>query len=291
MIELFGRQINDPVDSFGKAQDSSVKAFGMLREVVSSLRNPAYTGSRRCWPCTVLNAGIVAVAAVVAGRRSTVGGLLVAGIGGVLIALRGYVLPYTPQFAPRLVDRLGVDIGHSPPEASESLGEADNPEAVLGALLSAGVLTGEEELHLSEPFAERWLDKMESLREATDSEIAAAAAEAVAGEAESLVSGDRLLVTGSRDVWLTRPVAIAEAAGIETLVEAGLDRETATTAGGPLRMFVPICPDCEGRIIESTVRNCCGGTKGVYDRPDRDVLACADCESILYTFQPLSATE
>ena len=263
----------------------------MLREVVSSLRKPAYTGDRRCWPCTVLNAGIVAVAAVVAGRRSKVGGLLIAAAGTVLIALRGYVIPYTPQFAPKIADRLGVDVGHSASEPSDSLGEADDPEAVLGALLEAGVLTGEEQLHLAADFADRWLDEMDALRDCSDREIAAAAADAVDGEADSLVSGDRLLVAGTRDVWLTRPVAIAEAAGIEALVEAGLDRETATAAAGPLRMFLPVCPDCEGQVIESTVRNCCGGTKGVYDSPDREVLACVDCESVLYTFQPLAAAE
>lgn len=263
----------------------------MLSALFSSLRNPAYTGARRCWPCTVLNVGIVAVAALVAGRRSTAGSLLIAAVGGALIALRGYVVPYTPQFAPRLVDQLPVSVGHSPAEPSGSLGEADEPEAVLGALLSAGVLSGEEDLHLTDSFADRWLGRMEVLRGATDSEVAAAAAEAVAFEADSLVSGDRLLVDGARDVWLTRPVAIAEAAGIDALVAAGLDRETATAATGPLRMFLPVCPDCEGQVIESTVHNCCGGTKGVYDRPNREVLACADCDSVLYTFQPLSDTE
>lgn len=260
----------------------------MLRETVSSLRNPAYTGERRCWPCTVLNAGIVAVGALLVGWWSVVGGLLVAVVGGGLVALRGYVIPYTPQFAPRLVDRLPVSFGHSQPDASGSLGEADDPEAMLGALLSAGVLTGEAQLHLSESFAERWLDEMDTLRDATDSEVAAAAADAVDFEADSLASGDRLLVAGSQDIWLTRPVAIAETAGIEALVAAGLDRTTATAAAGPLCMFLPVCPDCEGQVVESSVHNCCGGTKGVYDRPDRDVLACADCESILYTFQPLS---
>jgi len=263
----------------------------MLREVVSSLRKRAYTGSHRCWPCTVLNAGIVATVALVLGRRSRAGGLLVAAAGGALIALRGYVIPYTPQFAPRIVDRLPVDVGYSPPdEPSGSLGETDDPEAVLGALLSAGVLTDDEQLHLSEPFAERWLAEIEALSGATDSEVAAAAAEAVEFEADSMVSGDRLLVAGPRDVWLTRPVAIAEAAAIKALVSAGLDRTTATTAAGPLRLFLPVCPDCAGQVVESTVRNCCGGTKGVYDRPDREVLACADCDSVLYTFQPLSRT-
>jgi len=263
----------------------------MLEQLIESFRDPAYTGDRRCWPCTTLNAVLVGLAALLVGRRwRRLGGVLVVGIGGLLIALRGYVVPYTPQFAPQLVDRLPVDVGvaHEPPaEPSDSLVAAENPDALVGVLIEAGVLTGDELLHLEDAFAEAWQREMDALRGQTDREIAAAAAAAVPFEAESTVSGERLLVAGQRDAWLSRPVAIAEAAGIEALVEAGLDRETAASAVGPLRMFLPVCPDCGGSVVESTVRNCCGGTKGIYDRPDREVVACVDCESVLYEFQPL----
>ena len=262
----------------------------MIGQLIDSLSDPDYTGDRRCWPCTVVNAVLVGLAALLIGRRwRRLAGVVVLGIGGLLIALRGYVVPYTPRFAPQLVDRLPVDlrVDHAPAEPSDSLVVADNPDQLVGALIEAGVLTGDEMLHLEDGFAERWAREMDALRDESDREVAAAAAAAVPFDAESTVSGERLLVAGRRDAWLTRPVAIAEAAGIEALVEAGLDRETAASAVGPLRMFLPICPDCGGSVTESTVRNCCGGTKGIYDRPDREVLACVDCESILYEFQPL----
>jgi hypothetical protein len=266
----------------------------MIGQLIDSLSDPAYTGDRRCWPCTTMNAALVGLAALLVGRRwRRLTGVIVLGIGGLLIALRGYVVPYTPQFAPRLVDRLPVDVGfgqsHST-EPSDSLTASDNPEALLGTLLATGVLVGDEQLHLEDEFTGMWEREMDALRGRTDSEIAAAAAAAVPFEAESTVSGERLLVAGRRDAWLSRPVAIAETAGIEALVAAGVDRETAASAVGPLGMFLPSCPDCGGSVVESTVQNCCGGTKGIYDRPDREVLACGDCESILYEFQPLDET-
>jgi hypothetical protein len=263
----------------------------MIGQLIDSLRDPDYTGDRRCWPCTTVNAVLVGLAALLIGRRwRRLAGVLVLGIGGLLIALRGYVVPYTPQFAPQFVDRLPVDLGfdHAPPaEPSDSLVAAENPDQLVGVLIEVGVLTGTEMLHLEDEFAETWEREMDALRSKSDSEIAAAAATAVPFDAESTVSGERLLVAGPRDAWLSRPVAIAEAAGIEALVAAGLDRETAASAVGPLRMFLPGCPGCGGAVVESTIRNCCGGTKGVYDRPDREVIACSDCDSVLYEFQPL----
>jgi len=261
----------------------------MLGHLADALEEPAYTGDRRCWPCTVLNAALVGLAALVVGRRwRRFGGLVVLGVGGVLIARRGYVVPYTPRFAPRLAARLPVDVGagHGPADPSESLVATEDPEALVGTLIDAGVLTGDERLHLEAGVAETWLQEMEALRSATDREVAAAAATAVPFDVASAVSGDRLLVAGDRDAWLTRPVAIAEAAGIEALVDAGLDRETAAHAAGPLRMFLPRCPDCGGPVAESSISNCCGGTKGINDRPDREVLACTDCEAVCYEFPP-----
>jgi len=263
----------------------------MIGQLLDSLREPAHTGSRRCWPCTALNGVLVGVAALLVGRRwRSLAGLVVLGAGGLLITLRGYVVPYTPTVGPWIVDRLpaDVDFGHSgPTEPSDSLAAADNPEALLGTLLAAGVLVGDQQLHLDEEFADRWRREMAAFRAKTDGEIAVAAAEAVPFDAESGVSGERLLVAGQRDAWLTRPVAIAETAGIEALVSADVDREVAASAVGPLRMFLPVCPACGGSVVESTIRNCCGGTKGVYDRPDREVIACSDCGSVLYEFQPL----
>ncbi len=258
-------------------------ALGLL----DRLRRPEYTGNRRCWPCTVLNLGIVFVAAGVFGLLVPLGGLVILLAGTTLVALRGYVVPYTPRFAPRIASRLPVSFGHEPTgPRSDPLLIVEEPTRLLGVLLEAGIIVEDGDLYLDAAFEAEWLAAMAQLREQSDEEIAAAAADAAPFEATSLVSGTRLLIAGDdkRDIWLTRPVAIATAAGINVLVDRGLDRTIAASAVSPLRMFLQTCPDCGEPTEESTVHNCCGGTKGVYDHPEREVIACESCEAVLYEF-------
>jgi len=100
----------------------------MIGQLLDSLREPAHTGSRRCWPCTALNGVLVGIAALLVGRRwRSLAGVVVLGVGGLLIALRGYVVPYTPTVAPRIVDRLPVDIGFGHSE-SIVVENGSNPE-------------------------------------------------------------------------------------------------------------------------------------------------------------------
>ncbi|PSQ47158.1 hypothetical protein BRD15_07560 [Halobacteriales archaeon SW_6_65_15] len=58
------------------------------------------------------------------------------------IALRGYLVPFTPRFAPRLVSQLPVDpfhatgrrVGARPADAPDSPGEVRSSEVTLAAL-------------------------------------------------------------------------------------------------------------------------------------------------------------
>ncbi|WP_128903928.1 hypothetical protein [Halorubrum amylolyticum] len=86
-------------------------AVDALRDAVAALSDPEYTGANRCLPCTLLNALGVAVVAGLLSRRRRSLGLLAAVIGGAAIWLRGYVVPGTPRFAPRLVDPLPIEVG------------------------------------------------------------------------------------------------------------------------------------------------------------------------------------
>jgi hypothetical protein len=74
-----------------------------LAETADIVRRPEHTGERRCWPCTVVNVVLVLVAAVAVARRRRLAALPVILVGTVLIYLRGYIVPGTPWFAPRLV--------------------------------------------------------------------------------------------------------------------------------------------------------------------------------------------
>lgn len=272
-----------------RTQSVRLKPIGMIAgymSVLDSIVRPEHTGDNRCYPCTVVNAVGVALVSFLVARRSRFGAVAVALVAGALIWLRGYVIPYTPQFGPQIADRLPIAFGHGPNDAdpSDSIGGDTDPEAVLTGLFEAGVLVEDGDLFLAEAFETAWNDRMADLRDLDDAALAANAAAAVPFDAESGVQGNRLLVAGPHDLWLTRPVAIAETAALEALVKWGVDRETAAKATHPLRTFLYQCPSCAGPLAETTYQNCCGGTRGVYGHPERSVLACQACGALLFEF-------
>jgi hypothetical protein len=258
--------------------------------VIDTLRRPEYVGANRCWPCTVLNAGIVCLVGVSLAVVSLPVALLVLLVGAVLIALRGYVVPYTPEFAPRLVAHLPVEFG--PEKAadggrtSESLADDEvDGERLLGALFEAGVLVGQQDLAPAPDFLDDWETEMADLRELPDDDLAAAVAARVPGDYTGRMADGWLhLDSDGESILLSRTFAIAEGAAVAVLTDRGVDEEIGVAAARPLRMFAETCPACGGPVVETTVGACCGGTSGVYDSPETAVLACEACDERLFTF-------
>lgn len=266
------------------------------RGLLDRLRRPAHTGENRCWPCTVLNLLLAAVVGAVLSARSRLVGLVAFGVSVLAIALRGYLVPGTPRVAPRLVDPLPIDFGHGDPGGSRAGNEEGNgqltapdssdPEQLLGALLEAGVLVPEDEdLRLDGEFRGAWRERMGKLRECSTPELAARAARAAPGDVAGHAEGDRVLLAGDRDVWLRPAVAIAETAAAETLAAWDLSPGVRAPAASPLRMFTPVCPVCAGDLQETTVQNCCGGPGSVYSTPEQPVVACRECETVVFEFR------
>jgi hypothetical protein len=263
--------------------------------VIDALRRPEYTGERRCWPCTAVNAALVLVAAAVVGVVWVPAAVAVAAVGATLVYLRGYVVPYTPQFAPRLVAVLPVDTGfdHAADggsavrDSGDLTGDGADGEAVTAALLEAGVVVAEgEEIALSPAFAEDWRAEMARLREADDDGLAAAVAEAAPFDGTGRTELDGVTVEGEvESVWLSRPLAIADAAAVRAMADHGVPGGVRAAGSTPLRMFLPECPTTGGPVEETTWRDCCGGTRGVYDDPERRVLACAETGEVLFEFE------
>ncbi|ELZ90994.1 hypothetical protein [Haloferax sulfurifontis] len=261
--------------------------------VIDSLKRPEHTGENRCLPCTAVNVAIVVVVGLAVSVLSPVAGLAVLVGGALSVYLRGYVVPGTPSFAPRLVAAVGLagvfdhgGEGSAPDRRSESLDADVDPDAMLSTLLNAGVLVEEEDgLFLADDAREEWESTMATLRKTTDEELAEAVANAVPFEAAVDAEFGGISLDGpSMSVWISRPQAIADVATLYTVVERGVDPTVALAATEPMRMFVEVCPDCGGPVEETTTRNCCGGTAGLYDSPDHEVLGCADCGAVVYEF-------
>ena len=77
-----------------------------MRPFQSELVRPEHTGANRCWPCTAVNLALLAAGCLVLVAVSPVASVLLAVVGTAAVRLRGYLVPYTPRFAPRLVQHL-----------------------------------------------------------------------------------------------------------------------------------------------------------------------------------------
>ncbi|SHH24721.1 hypothetical protein [Halobaculum gomorrense] len=266
---------------------------------IDTLRRPEYTGENRCAPCTAVNAAAVAVAAAVAGARRRSLAVPVLAVGAALIYLRGYVVPGTPEFAPKLVRSLGLEdqFRHVAADGeSERQRESDDlvtdtdPQELLGAMFHHGVLEeGERDddaLYLSEAFETAWREELADLRAADSGDLVAATAEVVPFEAEGERRYGGVSVEGEEGVvWLRPTNATGDVAAVRAMERVGVPESLRAPATTPLRLFTPECPACGGDLEERTVDDgCCGGTMGIEDTPTRDVLACVDCEAEVHVF-------
>jgi len=273
--------------------------------LIDAVRRPEYTGDRRCWPCTVVNGILLVVASAAVGLFSPLLAVALFAVGVAVVALRGYLFPYTPQFAPRLVAALpvaGERFGHAglaadggnEPTPGTLADDAVDGETVVAALLEAGVLGADDEaLFLTDEAAARWETKMAALRDLSlDALGDAALAVSPTAERVETVSGDgdenEWIVlsdeagTVESEVWLSPAVAIAEVAAERAFAEDVPDPAVRLAAAEPLRMFLTSCPACGGEVVETTTASCCGGPENT-DGP-QDVLACGACDAWLYEF-------
>jgi len=266
------------------------------------LFDEVHTGPARCWPCTVVNVVLLAVLVGVVALGWWPAAAALALVGTAAIVFRGYLFPYTPRWAPRLAARLpgdvfdhgeGIPDGGSPPPASDSLGGDDaaaDGERVLGALVEADVLVEGADLRLDESFRESWRAAMARVRDGDLASHARAISPAVAdAQLVTETADDWVVLSGTdggveNESWLSPPVAIAEVAAVESLIEAEVAHDVALAAATPLCMFLERCPVCDGPVEETVSRECCGGGTDPTMAPEDEVLACPSCDVRLYTF-------
>ncbi|MFP8956347.1 hypothetical protein ACLI4Y_06430 [Natrialbaceae archaeon A-CW3] len=277
-----------------------------MSPLLDEVRRSEYTGENRCWPCTITNVVLLSIAVGVLfgrGRRKTATALATAGIAG--IGLRGYLVPYTPRFAPSLVAALPVDPfdHHDAEERAGSLADSSVPddsdgvsahpdgEAILTALFEAGVVVPEgEEIQLEPSFASAWSREMETLRNLDVEELAAIADERSdpAVDAHTRRSWGRPVIVlepeSGPSVTLRRGVAIAELAAARALeFESAVDDAAIRRAAGrPLRSLLEECPRCGGEVT-ITRSSCCGETTPIGQTPS-EKLVCRACNVRYFTY-------
>ena len=285
--------------------------MGFLEDAVSLFRQDAYVGSRRCWPCTALNVGLLAAAASLVGWAvgvPTGAAVLLAGLAA--IWLRGYLVPYTPRITSRLVELSPVDRDPhrpSPPGPEAAAGRTtgvtdggagtETEDDLVDSLLTAGVLAADGgEISLESGFHSAWRAAIETSRtEESDPEaLAGALAEAVPWVAEASVVADDgrrwVRLTDEDDVlanetWLSVPAAVADLTAVRTLAErTTLGARGRTLAAPQLRQFLERCPVCDEPLSVTSPQACCGSPRYVAEGVEA-VLACPACDEVLATFE------
>jgi hypothetical protein len=255
-----------------------------------ALARPEHTGSNRCWPCTAVNLALVTLTAAVCVRRERrLTGLLALSAGIVAIALRGYVVPYTPRFAPKLVGLTPMPeswFGKSAGADRDSLAATEfDGERVLRDLSAAGVLeSGGGVVRPTESVDRTWHREQTRLGELSLEELAATASGELPG-----VSGVQSYDDGGSG-WLVvdgdlvaAPVAVAELAAHRALADAVADPDLRAAGARAFRMFLDSCPVCGTTLVSSSEVSCCGGYTDPTGTP-AETLVCPACEQRLYTF-------
>jgi len=256
---------------------------------LDTLRRPEYTGSRRCWPCTILNLGLVGLASLVLARRNRQLSARAAAVGVAAVALRGYVVPYTPTLAPKLLalsplptDSFGP---HGATAERPSLAGTDlDGETVYRRLVAAGAVeVSGETVRPADDVEAAWHDEMDRLAALPLETLAVEADDLAPASATAYEDGDGewLLVDGGELV--ARPVAVAELAAARALGGVVEETELRLAGAGAFPMFLERCPVCESELAESSTVSCCGGHTGPRETPS-DVLHCPTCRQRVYTF-------
>jgi hypothetical protein len=249
--------------------------MSVVDRVYDELRQPEYTGDNRCLPCTVTN---LLIAAVVAGGLSFVQPVVAVAFAVVAvaaIALRGYLVPGTPELTKRYFPPWLLSLFGKEPEpvvdAPAYEGDVD-PEAYL---LEHGIVRETDDgtdLELTDGFWPAWDREIQRVRD----ELETAVGELLELDEPRIDPGGQIqrveeshacnVYDGDVRVaqWPSEAALAADLGAIEVLADYGvdideMDRGAAGQLLAGLRVFAESCPDCGGEMAlgEDTVESCC----------------------------------
>mgnify|MGYP007008814485 CR=1 FL=1 len=168
-------------------------------------------------------------------------------------------------------------------------------EAVLGHLAEAGVVEADDGARVADDFDDRWRTEIERLRGQSPAALATAtlAMAPTAAAAEATTESDRAFVVLSDgsgepagEVWVRRPVAVAETAAALALADAtDLDAGARAVAAHGLSVFLDDCPVCETALDETKAGGCCGPPRTDAEGHPLRALVCPDCRTQFVAFE------
>ncbi|PSP75995.1 hypothetical protein BRC86_02480 [Halobacteriales archaeon QS_3_64_16] len=296
-----------------------------IADVLDKLRRPASTGANRCLPCTALNLGVLAAGvAALAYRKRRFTALALAASGASAIWFRGYFVPYTPRFAPRLVAALGVEEffharderdAYETPGGPGSIGDSYDPQdalgrspddgerdtepdgdAVLTMLLESGIVRPDgEDLSLAPEVREDWRAEIDSLNSLASPALGAELEASLPTITETRVIDDERAEREGR--W----IAFGDGGGIAS--ESWLSRPIAIGELAAIRALEAFDLPLETRLaaarplrmflstcpdcggrVEASTTATCCGGLASPRQGPQDVLACTGCNERLFTF-------
>ena len=264
-----------------------------IADAVDRLRQPEYTGTNRCTPCTAINlliaAAIAGVLAVLIPWVGVVAFVVFAGI----IYLRGYLVPGTPtltkRYLPASVLRLfgkesPVDRSIAGKQVSVSPKDHDSESAgTVETLAAAGVVrrVGTDDIDLASAFREEWRARIHAHREQPPEK---ADVRGMFGASEVSRHGDHsFVVDGNTSVrWRSEAALVADVTAVSLLkarlngwTAFGVDQQRSVLSS--LRLCLERCPSCDGPldVTEDRADHCCRKPRLVID------AVCRDCGASL----------
>ncbi|MFK8215217.1 hypothetical protein [Haloferax volcanii] len=261
-----------------------------VRTLVDRLREPAYTESKRCLPCTAVNLVLLGLAVGLLWGLSPVAAVPVGVAGVTTIWLRGYLVPGTPTLTRRYLPAsvLAAFGTASTPISTVVPPDADPVEKLVGF----GVLPADpgDDPELTPSFRATWHEAAEHLVDDPRAISRAVAAVAAVDHQEVTVAGSDgggVVVTADGSwvgQWPSQTALVADLATERALAGPGwdaLDRADRVDLAARIRGLTEHCPTCRGptRVSDETAESCCHTTAVI-------AVSCTDCGDRLAEFDP-----